>query len=84
MTAQLNVHNVVKERQNRKFQQLYMLKAVSDDLILSPEWMKNDSKDTNFSKGKWVYQFVITPVEFTGDVCVKRGLDFAQTRKELS
>ena len=79
-TAQLNEHNVVKQRQIRKFQQL---KAVCDDPILSPEWTRNENKDTNFNKDKWVINLSSRSLSSPETSVLERGLNFVPTPKEI-
>ena len=50
-TAQLGEHHKCKQRQIWKFA---ALKETAENVIFSPEWMSNSSKNTNFNKDKWV------------------------------
>ena len=71
---------MVKEHQIRKFQQL---QAVSDDLILLPEWMKNDRRTQILTKASGFINWSSRPLSSTETYVLKRGLNFAPTPKEI-
>ncbi|XP_072014870.1 uncharacterized protein [Amphiura filiformis] len=78
--AQLNEHTAVKQRQIRKLERL---KSPTENLELSPEWMRNSTKDTNFNKDKWVVNLSSRNLSTAEVSVLQKGLNFAPSPKDI-